>query len=704
MNATQTSPLTPPTRPQEAVQRLVDDHGVCHLIFDTPGSAANIFTRESMAELERHIQWIAAANDVKGVLLRSAKPRIFIAGADLHTMLRCPPAEIGDLIATGQRVFSALEELPMPKVAAIHGACLGGGFELTLACNYRIASDDPATRIGLPETQLGLIPAWGGSTRLPKLIGVRGACHVILKGTGFTAFMARKHGLIDEVVPAHCLLKHAMEWLLHPSPTAHHSTMDRFVAPVIRGITRGHLQRSTHGNYPALPAALDLISRAPWRSLEESLAAERRAFESLIREPGSRNLIRLFFARERAKKRSVPGVATKITKVAIIGAGVMGCGIAYWLSTRGLSVVLTDINAAALAAAGQRLRQACSEGVRRHLLTKTEAQSVMDRIVLALNDVPLPRVELVIEAAVENPDIKRKLFASVASRIKPGTLIASNTSAIPLADLLPSAKFVGLHFFNPVHAMPLVEIVRPAKASDDAIATAVQFVQDIGKLPIVVKDSAGFLVNRVLMPCLLEAARMVHAGAGTASVDQAMLSFGMPMGPLRLLDEVGLDVALHVVKTLATALPTMADIPHWLEERVASGALGRKTGHGYYDYPKDKEPVPTDHLKIRPRDVAEAQRRLPLLLTNEAAHCLDEGIAESAADIDLGMVLGTGYAPFRGGPLRHADAVGLETVVGELRRLATEFGPLYSPALGLTERANNHLTYHPEEPPHENTR
>lgn len=704
MNATLTSSPTPPTRPQEAIQRLVDDHGICHLIFDTPGSSANIFTRESMAELERHIQWIAAAKDVKGILLRSAKPRIFIAGADLHTMLQCPPAEIGDLIFTGQRVFSALEKLPMPKVAAIHGACLGGGFELTLACNYRIASDDPSTRIGLPETQLGLIPAWGGSTRLPRLIGVRGACYVILKGAGFTAFMARKHGLIDEEVPEHCLLKHAVEWLMHPAPTAHHRTMDRFVAPVIRGITRGNLQRSTHGNYPALPAALDLISRAPWRSMEESLAAERRAFEALIREPGSRNLIRLFFARERAKKRNVPGVAAKIKNVAIIGAGVMGCGIAYWLSTRGLSVVLTDINAAALAAAEQRLRLACEEGVRRHLLTKTEAQSVLDRIVLALHDVPLPRTDLVIEAAVENPEIKRKLFAGIAGRVKSGTLIASNTSAIPLAGLLASPNFVGLHFFNPVHAMPLVEIVRPAHASDDAIATAVQFVQDIGKLPLVVKDSAGFLVNRVLMPCLLEAARMVYEGAGIASVDHAMLSFGMPMGPMRLLDEVGLDVALHVVKTLAAAFPTMASIPAWLEERVASGALGRKTGRGYYDYPKDKDPVPSDRLKIRPRDVADAQRRLPLLLTNEAAHCLDEGVAESATDIDLGMVLGTGYAPFRGGPLRHADAVGLEKVIEELRGLEKEFGPLYSPALGLIERAHHHQPYHLEEPPHENAR
>ncbi len=723
----------------DALQRLVDDQGICHLIFDTPGSVANIFTRETMAQLESHLRWVAQQQDLKGLLLRSAKPKIFIAGADLNTMLASSPESLGELITTGQRVFSLLANLSLPKAAAIHGACLGGGFELALACDYRIASDDPATRIGLPETQLGLVPAWGGCTRLPRLIGVRGACQVILKGTAFTAFMAQKHGLIDAVVPAHCLLQRAIQWLLHPVSANRHGTMDRFVAPVIRSLTRGHLQRSTHGNYPALPAALDLISKAPWRSVEASLAAERKTFETLMALPGSRNLIRLFFARERAKKLRVPGVARKIQHVAILGAGVMGCGIAYWLSSRGLSVQLTDINAAALAKAEARLRQSCTEAVSRHLRTRTEAQAVMDRIVLATNEVSFKKVDLIIEAAVEDPAIKRALFTSLRPHLSPTALIATNTSAIPLGGLWDStqavegdvrrpaprqadspvpdsglvtspsteralkpiagiANFLGLHFFNPVHAMPLVEIVRPPHTSDDAVATAVEFVKAIGKLPIVVKDSPGFLVNRVLMPCLLEAARMVENGASIASVDSGMLTFGMPMGPLRLLDEVGLDVALHVVKTLAAAFPHTANVPAWIEQRVQSGALGRKSGHGYYLYSEGKEPVPADHAKIRPRDITEAQRRLPLLLTNEAARCLDEGIAATAEDIDLGMVLGTGYAPFRGGPLRHADALGLETTLRSLQALEAESGSLYTPAHGLVTRALNHLTYYPEDP------
>lgn len=686
----ETQPLLP-----SAIRREVDGNGICHLIFNTPNSAANIFTRVSMAELERHIAWLATASGVKGVLIRSAKPRIFIAGADLHTMLNSKPEEIGDLISTGQRVFTTLQQLRLPKAAAIHGACLGGGFELALACDYRIASNDEATKIGLPETQLGLVPAWGGCTRLPKLIGIRGACEVILKGSQFPASKARKLGLVDEVVPEHCLIKHAIEWLLKPTTPSRHGRLDKFASPVIRKMVKGKLQRTAHGNYPALPAALELISRAPWRSTEESLAAERATFESLINQPGGRNLIRLFFARETAKKRRVSGNPRKITSVAVIGAGVMGSGIAYWLAARKFPVLLTDVNAQALAAGEQRLRTACKEARNRRILSATEAQAVMDRIVLASGEVSLQRADLVIEAAVEDPAIKRTLFASIDARTKAGTLLASNTSAIPLSGLLENRSLVGLHFFNPVHAMPLVEIVRSESASDDDIATAVQFVQDIGKLPIVVKDSPGFLVNRVLMPYLLEAARMVHEGASIASVDQAMLSFGMPMGPLRLLDEVGLDVALHVVKTLATAFPTMVILPEWLEQRVKAGKLGRKVGKGYYLHAKGKDPVEEDQLNIRPKDVADAQRRLPLLLTNEAARCLDESIAESAADVDLGMVLGTGYAPFRGGPLRHADNVCLPKVVQQLSQLASIHGPLYEPAAGLSKRAFRDETYFP---------
>lgn len=696
MNATLKPLLTSTTAVPPAIERLVDDAGICHLIFNSPGSSVNVFTAESMRLLDEHLSWIEETPNLCGLVLRSAKSKNFVAGADLAAMLKTEPDEIRTLISRGQQVFNRLENLPLPKVAAIHGACLGGGFEVALACDYRIASDDPSTRIGLPETQLGLIPAWGGSTRLPRLIGVRAACDVILKGNQLPAKFALKRGLIDAVVPPHALITQAVKWLLHSAAPVRRNHWDHLASPIIRSLISRTLQRTTHNNYPAMRAALDVVTRAPWRSLLHSLQAECDAVTALFAQPEVHQLIRLFFARERARKLSWPGNPAKIAKVAIIGAGVMGCGIAYWLSTRGLAVLLLDVNVTALAVAEKRLRASCQDAMRRHLLTQSEGQAVMDRIVLALNDVPLDKCDLIIEAAVEEPAVKRKLFSDILLRSNPKALLTTNTSALPLSGMLDQPNFVGLHFFNPVHAMPLVEIVRPAHASDDAVATAVNFVQAIGKLPLIVMDSPGFLVNRVLMPYLLEAAHMVHSGASVASIDEAMLAFGMPMGPLRLLDEVGLDVAMHVAHTLFKNFPTLAADCGWLEERVKSGALGRKSGHGFYRYSGDRALLVKDARQLNPADIAAATQRLPLLLTNEAAHCLDEGIAESAAHVDLGMVLGTGYAPFRGGPLRYADAVGLEVVLRTLRTLAAEFGERYSPASGLIQRVTDLQNYYPE--------
>lgn len=696
MNATLKPQLTPAAVLSPAIERLVDDTGICHLIFNSPGSSVNVFTTESMRLLDEHLSWIEGTPNLCGVMLRSAKTKNFIAGADLGTMLKIETDEIRALISKGQQVFNRLENLPLPKIAAIHGACLGGGFEVTLACDYRIASDDPSTRIGLPETQLGLIPAWGGSTRLPRLIGVRAACDVILKGSQMPAKLALKRGLIDAVVPQHALISQATQWLLHSAAPVRRKHWGHLASAIIRRLINRALQRTTHNNYPAMLAALDVVTRAPWRSLSHSLAAECDAVASLFSQPEVHQLIRLFFARERARKLSCLGNPAKIAKVAIVGAGVMGCGISYWLGTRGFSVLLLDVNVAALAVAEKRLRASCKDAVRRHLLTQSEGQAVMDRIVLATNNVPLEKCDLIIEAAVEESAVKRKLFSDILLRSNPKALLATNTSALPLSSMLDHPNFVGLHFFNPVHAMPLVEIVRPGNASDDAMATAVNFVQAIGKLPLIVKDSPGFLVNRVLMPYLLEAAHMVHSGASVASIDEAMLAFGMPMGPLRLLDEVGLDVAMHVAHTLFKNLPTLAADCGWLEVRVKSGALGRKAGHGFYRYSGDRAFLAKDARPLNSADIAAASQRLPLLLTNEAAHCLDEGIVESAASVDLGMVLGTGYAPFRGGPLRYADAVGLDVVLRTLRTFSADFGERYSPASGLIQRATDLQNYYPE--------
>jgi 3-hydroxyacyl-CoA dehydrogenase/enoyl-CoA hydratase/3-hydroxybutyryl-CoA epimerase len=695
------NPVPSEANDSRTICREVDADGICHLVFDAPDSSANVFNRETLLEFERHIAWLETASHVRGVVLRSAKPRIFIAGADLKSMMNASALEIEEMVELGQRIFTSLKRLPMPKVAAIHGACLGGGCELTLTCDWRIASDDPVTKIGLPETQLGLVPAWGGCTRLPRRIGVRRATEVILKGSPLTARAARKCGLVDDVVPLHCLVKHAKEWIARRPERRGRPHFNSVAAPFVWMVARRRLKRQTHGNYPALYKALKLVCRSPYRTTAQSLAAERDEFERLVHHADTRNLVRLFFARERARKLRVAGSPQAVQRVAVIGAGVMGTGIAYWLSTRGFPVLLADVNDDALAKAAKRLHAAYDEARRRRLLTDNQVQRGLDRVTLAVNTVPLRSADLIIEAAVEDADVKRRLFADIVDRARPDAVLATNTSAIPIGSLLDEPRIVGLHFFNPVHAMPLVEVVRPAKASDDAIATAVQFVQAIGKLPVVVKDSPGFLVNRILMPYLLDAARLVREGGGARLIDHAMLDYGMPMGPLRLLDEVGLDVALHVAKTLSATFPMQATVPSYLDDWVKAGRLGRKSGEGFYRY-NGGGPTPAvagSYLG----DIEDVTRRLSLLLTNEAVRCLDEEIVATPGDVDLGMVLGTGYAPFRGGPLRHADESGLALVVGQLHHLEHDHGPLFTPARGLVERAENGKAFYPKEEDHENS-
>lgn len=714
------SPAPAPPRsevaPAPAIRREIDTQGLCHLIFDTPGTSANVFNVSTLHELEAHVKWLAESGrmaGVRGVLLRSAKPSIFIAGADLYTLANATPDELLTVLELGQNVFNAFARLPFPKIAAIHGACLGGGYELALTCDMRIASGHPTTKIGLPETQLGLVPAWGGSTRLPRLIGVPRALHVILKGAMLSAREAKRLGLIDHVVVTGCVVEGAARRLLALAEAGKTTPPGRrpgfglpgprhWVAPVAEGLTRHRLNRQTRGHYPALEAAAQLVARAPWRSEAASLAAERNAMLTLFRRPETRRLLSLFFAKEKARKLSVPGLAAleethapKDQHIAVMGAGVMGTGLAHWLALRGKTVLLLDIDHTALAHASGRLDKLFAESLSRRAVTPTEAQAARDRITLALSSTPLDRVDAVLEAAVEDPALKRQLFADVIARSRPDTLLATNTSAIPLHTLADDPRLVGLHFFNPVAAMPLVEIVRPKAASETAVARAVRLVKDIGKTPLLVKDRPGFLINRILLPYLLEAARLVECGVAVRVIDDALLHFGMPMGPLRLLDEIGLDVASHVAETMAAAFPEVAAPPALVTKWVAEGRLGKKSGLGFYRHIKGKA-IPQGHSGGDPREVAE---RLSLLLVNEAARCLEEGIVATAEELDLGMVLGTGFAPFRGGPLHYADDAGLTWVVERLRHWRGAAGPLYTPAPQLERLAAENGSFFPPATP-----
>lgn len=631
------------------------------LVFDREGSSANIFDSVTLEELSERLDELTAQPDVTGLLIRSAKPSIFIAGADLNELSTARGEKLTRLIATGQTLFNRIADLPYPTVCAIHGACVGGGFELALACDWRVASDASETKIGLPETQLGILPAWGGTTRLPDLLGLQDALPVILSGKLHSAALAKRKGLIDEVVPKEHLKTHALTFLAKGKRHHTHNPVshNQAVAALIRVQAHKDLLKKTHGHYPGPEAALAVAVASIGRTRAQSQQAELEAIHRLATLPETAQLIRLFFLQERAKKYKHTSANPKeIKRAAVIGAGLMGSGIAYWLSTRKIETTLKDISADALAHGMKSISGLYADAEKHHVLSRTEAARGLDRIHPATGNVSLKNCDLIIEAAVEQLSIKQKIFADLSGRSRPDTILATNTSALPIHELSSSIshpeRLVGLHFFNPVHRMQLVEVVRTESTSDETLATAVAFVRKIGKLPVVVKDSPGFLVNRILMPYLVEAASIFERGGDPEQIDKAMLDFGMPMGPLRLLDEVGLDVAIHVANTLAAAFSERMQVPKVVEKLLKAGHSGRKGGSGFYVYDDASAAVNAEAISFQTgsEDTPEdAQETLANLMTSEAKLCLEEGVAETADDIDLAMILGTGYPPFRGGPL-----------------------------------------------------
>lgn len=631
------------------------------LVFDREGSAVNIFDSATLAELSERLDELAEQPDVTGLLIRSAKPEIFIAGADLMELSTAHGERLDNLIATGQALFNCIADLPYATVAAIHGACVGGGYELALACDWRIASDSPDTEIGLPETQLGILPAWGGTTRLPDLLGLQEALPIILSGELHSAEIAKRKGLVDETVPEEHLKSHALSYLSRGKRHHTHSriTHNQAVAALTRVQAQKELQKKTLGHYPAPEVALEVAGASVGRTRAQSQQAERDAMAKLAGLPETANLFRLFLIKEQARKhRRVDPEPRKIRRVAVIGAGVMGSGIAYPLSACGIETILQDISNETLARGMESISELYSDAEKRHALTKTEAARGMDRVHPAMGGIPLHNCDLIIESAAEGLAAKKEIFADLASRCRPETILATNSSALPIheisADVPNPERIVGLHFFNPSHSMELVEVVRTRATSDETLATAIAFVRKIGKLPVVVNDSPGFVVNRILMPYLVGAVAMFERGGDPEDIDKAMLGFGMPMGPLRLLDEIGLDVAMGVARTLAAAFPDWMKLPEVIEKLLAAGHTGRKGGSGFYVYDDSSPAVNAEAIGFRTgaEDVPEdAHLILSSLMSEEAKRCLAEGVAETADDIDLAMVLGTGYPPFLGGPL-----------------------------------------------------
>jgi 3-hydroxyacyl-CoA dehydrogenase / enoyl-CoA hydratase / 3-hydroxybutyryl-CoA epimerase len=701
------------------IQREVTDTGIAILTFDRPDSTANIFDHPTLDELNQHVDFLESEKSLKGLIIRSAKSKIFIAGADLNTFTREVNAErLAMVIERGQKTFDRIARLPYPTVAAIHGVAVGGGFEITLACDYRIASSDVATKVGLPETNLGILPAWGGSTRLPKLIGLPNALEAIMNGRTYPAEQALKLGMVDAIVHREQLIAFATKNIQQSGGKKRSHKIHISNRPPLSKLVKSQAEKKaltrTRGHYPAPLKALEVACASLNISHEESLANEKNRFIELALTETAQNLIGIFFLQERAKKLKLPpelepGPATPgkaINKTMVVGAGLMGAGIAQWLSSRGLRVILKDVGPALLGKGMQAIAKIYATGVKRHLFSETDARNAFDRILPIYEEMPLREIDLVIEAAIEKLDVKQQIFAELESKLPANLALATNTSALSIdaiaASLQHPERVVGIHFFNPVHRMQLVEIVRGPKTDGATLNTALRFAKQIGKLPVLVKDSPGFLVNRILLPYMVEAVRLFAEGFRIENIDRTMLDFGMPMGPLRLTDEVGLDVAEHVAKELESRVRHLAPLNDTLAKMMEKGWFGRKSGKGFYEYGSGSDEKinslfgdlqPTEPVSVNQGDVRD---RLVLLMVNEAARTIEEKVVDAPEDVDFGMIMGTGWAPFRGGPLRFADHLGISTVVSRLNNLRDRVAPYFEPCRLLADMANRGASFYPE--------
>lgn len=704
------------TAAQAALSLEVDSDGVAWLVFDNPDSKVNLLTRAVMERLDQLLTQLeegARTGRVKALVVRSGKDGSFIAGADVREIAGITDGEEAAVqAAAGQAVFLRLERLPLPTIAAIDGTCLGGGTELALACGYRLASDRPETKIGLPEVQLGIIPGFGGTTRLPRLVGVQAALEMILSGKPISAKKAHRIGLVDECVPAPSLIEYARRFAWERIDRGRARTKRRRslgarlledTAPGRRLVfsqARKRVMKQTRGHYPAPLVAIDTIAETISLPLEDALAREARAVGQLIASDVSKNLAHIFFLREASKKGVGEATALPVERVGVLGAGVMGGGIAQLLANRDITVRLKDIRPEAISQGLKHARELFDGAVKRRRLEKREAERRMNRISPTLDYSGFGVVDLVIEAVVERMDVKKQVLREVEAEVGEDAILATNTSALSVTEmqhaLARPEKFCGMHFFNPVHRMPLVEIVRGAATSDETVATVFALSKRLGKVPVVVNDGPGFLVNRLLAPYLNEAGWLLAEGASIEAIDRALLDFGMPMGPLRLLDEVGLDVSRHAASVLYEAFgDRMLPAPP-LVKLGETARLGKKGGRGFYRYQgKDEEvdteiyselgdTVPGERVQI-PSSVI--QERAILVMVNEAARALEDGIVSSPGEVDLAMVMGTGFPPFRGGLLRYADSIGLGSIVETLERHARERGPRFQPAPLLLERA-----------------
>ena len=698
--------------------------GIAVVTFDLPGEPVNKLNAAVKVEFEALLIRIRDDAEVRAVVLISGKPDNFIAGADIEEFTALTTqAEAERLSFEGQEMVSRVETLPKPVVAAIHGACLGGGLELALACHYRVATDHPKTQLGLPEVQLGLIPGAGGCQRLPRLIGARAALDMILTGRSERGSKALRLGLVDELVPKSILLRTALAAAARLAKGGNHRRtvqvglpglfLDRTPAGrrlVYRG-ARAQVLKKTGGHYPAPLAALECVRIGLEHGVAAGLAEEHRAFGHLAVGEVSRKLVQIFFATTALKKDDgvPPGSAAprQIRRLGVVGSGFMGSGIA---GTAVLNVeVDTRLKDADLFRVGKGVKAATeilNERLKRRRLARPQYERL--RALLSGSDsyAGFTRADLVIEAVFEELELKRRILAEVEAKVRPDAIFASNTSTIPIREIAANAaqpeRVLGMHFFSPVEKMPLLEVIPTEATSPEALVTAVRFGRRMGKTVIVVEDHPGFWVNRILSPYLSQAGLLVEEGAPIDLVDRTMTEWGFPVGPVALLDEVGLDVAQKAAKTMQGAFGERMRPGAGLERLLQGGRLGRKNGRGFYRY-HDGHKAGVDEgvyglLNAKPNEASDQEmvrRRLVYAMLNEAAAACGEGVIRSARDGDIGAIYGIGFPAFRGGPLRMIDDLGAARVLETLYDLQDRYGERFRPAPALAEMARSGGRYYP---------
>jgi 3-hydroxyacyl-CoA dehydrogenase/enoyl-CoA hydratase/3-hydroxybutyryl-CoA epimerase len=663
-------------------RRHRDGQGIEWWLLDMPDASANLVNEAMLAELGQLIAG-AAANPPKGIVIRSLKRNGFIAGADVNQFRGvADPGRVTARLAEAHGIVDRLEALKTPTVAVVHGFCLGGGLEIALACQRRIALPDAS--FGFPEVQLGLHPGLGGTARLTHLIDPIDAMTMMLTGRRKFAKSAHAAGLVDLVTEERhvaAAVNAAVTGRLASRRRSGRALLFNLaplrlaMVPVMR---RRTAERARPGHYPAPYALIDLRKDHGGNPVAMR-RKERASFGRLVTGETAQNLIRVFFLRERMK--SAESRTEPVRHVHVVGAGTMGADIGAWCALKGLTVTLADMKPEALAKAAKRAGKLFDKETH----SSIERRDAADRLIADLRGAGIGKADLIIEAVPENLELKRKIHAGLEARIKPGAVLATNTSSIRLEEigtaLKNPANLVGIHFFNPVAKMQLVEVIRHAASSDAAVASAARFIVDIDKLPTQVRSAPGFLVNRALMPYLLEALLLLDEKVPAETIDAAAEAFGMPMGPIELADEVGLDICLDVAQMLKQNLSQpFPDLPAWFERKVKEGELGRKSGKGFYRYvggkaQKSHRPAQTDPAGF---DTALVDR-LILPLLNACAACLTENVAADADAVDGALIFGAGFAPFRGGPMHYARCRGHAEIKATLERLAGQYGPRFKP-------------------------